>query len=278
MKIVRKISELRKWLHEERKRGVKIGLVPTMGSIHLGHISLVKLALRHADSVIVSIFVNPMQFAAHEDFEKYPRNEELDSTHLKSAGVSVLFVPDQGEMFTEGHSTVIDVGCLGKVLEGEFRPNFFHGVATIVTKLLIQVLPDIAIFGEKDFQQLCVIRRLVEDLNLPVEVLQAATVRENDGLAISSRNRYLSDEERICAPILYKVICSFAKDLKLGYSQEKSYDHWASHLINHGFCKIDYLEARDSKNLEKVQIANRKIRILAAAWLGNTRLIDNIAL
>ena len=275
---MRTIFDLRKWVFEERQRGFKIGLVPTMGSIHPGHLALVKLASSHADSVVASIFVNPLQFSPDEDFDQYPRDEVTDRKLLESAGVKLLFAPSRAEIYQKNHSTVVDVGILGKELEGEFRPKFFSGVATIVTKLFIQVLPDIAIFGEKDYQQLCVVRRLVEDLNLPVDVIQAGTVRENDGLAISSRNRFLSEAERKCAPKLYEGICAFADEIISGRSQKKSFSYWADHLMQVGFGKVDYMEARQNLTLDKVEVVTKNTRVLGAAWLGKVRLIDNVAL
>ena len=275
--IVRSVATLREVVGGWRRVGLTLALVPTMGALHAGHLELVRLAMRIADRTCVSLFVNPTQFAPHEDFAVYPRDEAGDAQLLSAQGAHLLFAPPADEMYPPGSATRIAVPGLGDVLEGVFRPGFFTGVATVVGKLLVQVMPDVAVFGEKDYQQLQVIRRMVADLFLPVRIEGAATVREADGLALSSRNANLSAEERRVAPALQAVLRRVAADVGAGGDAAASTAEAAADLLAAGFGRIDYLEVRDAATLEPWAGPPRPGRVLAAAWLGRTRLIDNIA-
>ena len=275
--IVRKIKALRTAVAKWRERGATIALVPTMGALHEGHISLVRLARRRADRVVVSIFVNPAQFAPHEDFGTYPRTWKTDIAKLKAEKVDLVFAPTVTEVYPSGFATRIEPAGPAKAgLEDRFRPHFFAGVATVVAKLLIEAAPDLAMFGEKDYQQLQVVTRLARDLDLPVKIVGARTVRERDGLALSSRNAYLSAEQRKRAPELHRVLAESAKAIKAGELLESVLGRGRKRIVDAGFA-LDYLEARHAETL--APIASTKdgpIRILVAAKLGNTRLIDNI--
>jgi pantoate--beta-alanine ligase len=254
VKIVRTVQDLRAQISEWRAAGESIALVPTMGALHAGHIALVATALTAADRVVVSIFVNPAQFAPHEDLARYPRDEAGDVAKLAGAGAHLVWAPSIGDMYPDGYAT---------------RPHHFGGVATVVCKLISAVTPNLALFGEKDFQQLAVIRQMVRDLNLPVVIGGMDTVREEDGLALSSRNAYLTDDERYIAPMLYKAILQVA--------QGRDPSEAAQALLAAGFAKIDYIEVRDAETLAPfVPGSGRPGRVLAAAWLGKTRLIDNV--
>ena len=274
---VREIQALRDVVKDWRAQGLKVGLVPTMGALHNGHIELVKTALSQCDRVITTIFVNPTQFGPNEDLDKYPRTEKEDALKLDAAGGHVLFAPSVEEVYGRHPGrTTVQVSGLGTILEGEFRPGFFDGVATIVTKLLMQSLPDCAFFGEKDFQQLCVIKRLVEDLNIPVEIVGVPTVREADGLAMSSRNVYLSVKERAIAPTLHRAITFVSEGIKQGKEHTKLIEEAKNLLLEAGFQKVDYIEARKTSNLAELADAKEPMRVLAAALLGKARLIDNV--
>ena len=275
--IVRSVATLREVVGGWRRVGLTLALVPTMGALHAGHLELVRLAMRIADRTCVSLFVNPTQFAPHEDFAVYPRDEAGDAQLLSAQGAHLLFAPPADEMYPPGSATRIAVPGLGDILEGVFRPGFFTGVATVVGKLLVQVMPDVAVFGEKDYQQLQVIRRMFADLFLPVRIEGAATVREADGLALSSRNANLSAEERRVAPALQAVLRRVAADVGAGGDAAASTAEAAADLLAAGFGRIDYLEVRDAATLEPWAGPPRPGRVLAAAWLGRTRLIDNIA-
>jgi len=279
LEIARTIKQIRDQVNHARKQGKTVALVPTMGSLHVGHLSLVRQAADQADIVCVSLFVNPKQFGPNEDFETYPREEQNDIAKLEKVGAHLLFAPTPEEIYPEGHSTSVDIGALGTLLEGEHRPGFFTGVATVVTKLLLQVMPDKAIFGEKDYQQLMVIRKFVRDLNIPVEILSGETVREEDGLALSSRNAYLSKGERKIAPLLHRFMQDVAEAFASGEEQQgKQLLHNASHILKDaGFGQMDYLELRSAETLEPDPEKEESRRLLAAIWLGKTRLIDNIA-
>ena len=271
------INTLREQLGEIRSAGRKIALVPTMGNLHAGHLSLVKQVQEIADYVVVSIFVNPTQFVEGEDFNNYPRTLEADLEYLKQINVDVVFVPDMNEIYPENIkiTTEVIVPELDSIYCGEYRPGHFKGVATIVTKLFNIVQPDIAIFGEKDYQQLLVIRSLVKNLNLPIDIIGSPTIREADGLAMSSRNKYLTTAERQQAPLLYKCIKKVVVSLKNGESNYKNLEKEAlSTLKNAGF-KPEYFNICDAETL-KYPI-NQKLVVLAAAWLGKARLIDNVA-
>jgi pantoate--beta-alanine ligase len=276
MEIVRSVAELRERVGGWRLTGNRISLVPTMGALHDGHMSLVRGAVDQSDRRIVSIFVNPTQFAPSEDFDTYPRDESRDLAMLEQAEVDLVYAPDVTQMYRDGHSTKVEVQGLSQILEGQFRPHFFIGVATVVAKLLIQVSPDIAIFGEKDYQQLCVIRAMARDLDLPVQILGGETVRESDGLAMSSRNTYLSNTERTLAPRLHHEITGVARRVAGGEPIEIACSDATHQLDAAGFSSIDYVTVRDAETLD-IPSQGRPMRVLAAAWLGKTRLIDNVA-
>lgn len=255
-------------------------MVPTMGALHEGHLSLVRLAKQRADRVVASIFVNPTQFAPHEDFDAYPRAEERDAGLLASAGCDLLYAPTASEMYPAGFSTSVSVASVSKPLDGAARPHHFGGVATVVTKLLTQCAPDIAIFGEKDYQQLLVIKRLARDLDLPVEILGGPTARDHDGLALSSRNAYLSADERRIAGALPVALKGAAEALAAGETVAEAENRAIAQLHAAGFDKVDYVEVRDGENLSRLGPgpAGPGARVFVAAWLGKTRLIDNMAL
>lgn len=275
--IVRKIKALRTAVARWRERGARIALVPTMGALHEGHISLVRLARRRADRVVVSIFVNPAQFAPHEDFGTYPRTWKTDIAKLKAEKVDLVFAPTVAEVYPGGFATRIEPAGPAKAdLEDRFRPHFFGGVATVVAKLLIEAGPDLAIFGEKDYQQLRMVTRLARDLDLPVKIVGARTVREKDGLALSSRNAFLSAEERKRAPELHRVLAESAKAIKASEPVEAVLARGRKQIAQAGFA-IDYLEARHAETLAPIASTKQgPIRLLVAAKLGTTRLIDNI--
>ncbi|HZP08623.1 pantoate--beta-alanine ligase [Methyloceanibacter sp.] len=274
---VRTVADLRSHVAKWRKEGERVALVPTMGALHAGHLSLVTLARGKADRVVVSIFINPIQFGPREDFKTYPRQEASDLDKLAKAGADLVFVPDGAEMYPEGFSTRVKVFDLTDDLCGAARPNHFEGVATVVTKLLLQAGPDLAVFGEKDYQQLLVVRRLVRDLNIPVEIVGAPIVREEDGLALSSRNVYLSPAERKTAPLLYRTISEVAANLAKGEGADAAALAGRFKLEAAGF-RIDYVAVRDPETLKPLSGPVKPgTRVLAAAYLGKTRLIDNVA-
>jgi pantoate--beta-alanine ligase len=274
--VVRDVPTLRDAVREWRKAGLRVGLVPTMGALHEGHLSLVRAAKERCDRVFASLFVNPRQFAPHEDFERYPRDEGGDSAMLAGAGCDLLFAPERAVMYPDGFATSVIVADVSVPLEGDFRPHFFGGVATVVTKLLLQCLPDVALFGEKDYQQLLVIKKLARDLDIPVEILGCPTVREHDGLAMSSRNAYLSEDERRIAGRLNLILHDAIKAVRHGAPIADAEAEAARHLTAAGFTVVDYVAIRHADTLAPVSDATNA-RILAAAWLGKTRLIDNMA-
>jgi len=276
-RIVRTVSALRRIIKHYRGASETIALVPTMGALHAGHLSLVRLARRRARRVIVSIFVNPAQFAPHEDFGSYPRTFESDLAALAELDVELIWAPTVDEMYPAGFATKLVVeGPASVGLEDRFRPHFFAGVATAVAKLLLQARPDVALFGEKDYQQLKVVTRLAKDLDIPVKILGAPTKREKDGLALSSRNVYLSPKERAVAPTLHRVLDDCARALLGGDALEEVLAAGRSSIATAGF-SLDYLEARHAETLEPLHsTAEGPIRLLVAARLGTTRLIDNI--
>ncbi len=276
-RIVRTIKALRASVGAWRMAGETIALVPTMGALHDGHLSLVKLARRKARRVVVSIFVNPTQFAPNEDLGRYPRDEAGDRAKLGHAGTDLIWAPVPEEMYPDGFATTIVPKGAAEPLEGEFRPNHFSGVATVCTKLFSQVKPDFAVFGEKDYQQLCVIRQIVRDLNLPLKILPAPISRDRDGLARSSRNAYLTADERATAPALNRAIKGIAAIVAKGGPVNKAIEVATNDLITAGFRKVDYIAVRDAETLATYRPkSGRPARVLAAAWLGNTRLIDNV--
>jgi pantoate--beta-alanine ligase len=276
--IVRTVPALRRALDGLRLRRSTIALVPTMGALHDGHVSLVRLAKRRAARVVVSIFVNPTQFAPTEDFGSYPRTWKADVAKLAAEDVDLIWNPDVKTMYPEGFATRITTeGPATVSLEDRFRPHFFGGVTTVVGKLLTQCRPDFAIFGEKDFQQLRVVTRMAGDLDLGVKVIGSRTVRERDGLAMSSRNVYLSPEERQTAPALYRALKDTAKRLRAGDSLKAAMAGGAEQITNAGF-SLDYFEARHADTLAPVaSMKDGPVRLLVAAKLGKTRLIDNIS-
>jgi pantoate--beta-alanine ligase len=276
-RVIQNIAGLRKAVSTYRKDKGKVALVPTMGALHDGHMALVKAAQKKADRVIVSIFVNPEQFAPNEDFATYPRTMQDDLARLKLLGADAVWAPDRDTMYPEGFSTRVAPGGPAYAgLEDAFRPHFFGGVATVVGKLLIQVLPDYAMFGEKDYQQLRVVTRMAADLNIPTQIVGVPTIREDDGLALSSRNVYLSVEERRKAPLLYRTLRGCAERIRQGQPLSRVLADGGELLTSEGFV-LDYLDARDAETLQQVTNATQaRLRLLVAARLGTTRLIDNI--
>ncbi|MGE4221041.1 MAG: pantoate--beta-alanine ligase [Alphaproteobacteria bacterium] len=276
--IVRNVAALRERVGAWRREGLGIGLVPTMGALHDGHLSLVARARSECDRVIATIFVNPTQFAPHEDFAQYPRGEAADVAKLAEARCNLVFAPETAEMYRPDATTAVRVGGLSEGLCAITRPHFFQGVATVVTKLLLQALPDRAYFGEKDYQQLQVVTRLARDLDIPVRIVGVPTVREPDGLAMSSRNLYLSPEERKVAPALYRVLEAAARRAEAGAPVPEVEAEARESLLAAGFDKVDYLEIRDAVTLVPLErVGDRPARAIAAAYLGRTRLIDNVA-
>ena len=277
METVRTLSDLRAHLRDWRASGETVGLVPTMGGLHEGHLSLVRASLAAAGRTVVTLFVNPAQFGEGEDFDDYPRDEAADAVLLANLGADLLFAPEAGEIYPQGHVTRVTVPGIGDCLEGEFRPGFFTGVATMVAKLLIQALPDMAFFGEKDYQQLRLITQMARDLDIPTDIRGEPTVREDDGLALSSRNAYLGPRERIRAPALYRVIGAVAAAVAGGANATDQAAWGTRELTDAGFERVDYVAVRDALTLEPVETPVRPARVLAAAKLGRTRLIDNVA-
>jgi pantoate--beta-alanine ligase len=276
MACVSRLDDLRAAVAAWRGRGERVALVPTMGALHEGHLSLVRIARQQADRTVVSIFVNPTQFGPGEDFSRYPRTLESDRARLGPAA-DLIFAPDVETMYPPGSATTVQLSGPATVgLEDRFRPHHFDGVATVVAKLLLQVLPDLAVFGEKDYQQLKVIERLVRDLFLPLRVVPGPTIREADGLALSSRNRYLTAQERSRAAQLYRTLQTCAAAIRAGSPPDESLASARATLAGAGF-ELDYLEARDADTLAPVADNAGALRLLAAAHLGATRLIDNIA-
>jgi pantoate--beta-alanine ligase len=273
--VVDTIAALRAQVRAWRAEGLKVALVPTMGALHDGHVSLMRAALERADRCVVSIFVNPRQFAPTEDLDKYPRQLALDLDRLEKAGVHLAFTPGVDEVYPQGFATSISVGGPSAGLETAFRPAFFDGVATVVGKLFIQSEPDLAVFGEKDYQQLCVVKKLCRDLDLPVEVLGSPTIRDGEGLAMSSRNAYLSAEELEIARQLNKLLRKAASQLQSGADEQATMAAARKAILDAGFDVVDYVEARESVTLAPWQ-KDRNGRVLVAARLGKTRLIDNV--
>lgn len=278
---VRTVGALRLRVADWRAQGHSIALVPTMGALHEGHGTLIDAARRVADRVVVSVFVNPTQFGPNEDFAAYPRDESRDMAFISQRGGDLMFTPEAAEMYPEGFATSVHVAGLTEGLCGAFRPGHFDGVATVVTKLFTQARPDSALFGEKDYQQLCVIRRLVRDLDLGVQVVAVPILREDDGLALSSRNAYLSAEERAIAPVLHRVLTESATHIASGAGAgfKAVLADATGKLIEAGFRAVDYVACVDPETLQPLAAYDpgRGARLLAAAHLGRTRLIDNIA-
>ncbi len=254
-----------------------IGFVPTMGALHAGHLELVRQAKKRCDRVVVSVFVNPTQFGPKEDLKKYPRNIKKDSALLKKEGVDLIFLPSNKSMYPEGYKTFVEVGDLGKTMCGVSRPDHFKGVATIVAKLFNIVKPDIAFFGAKDFQQQAIIRKMVQDLNMDIKIITAPTVREKDGLAMSSRNSYLSDKEIKAASVLYRSLKMAKGLIKKGERDPRTViARIRAMIMKEKLFKIDYVEVRDPDTLDKIKKIKGRTLIALAAYIGKTRLIDNI--
>ena len=276
--IVRTVADLRRQVALWHEAGQTVALVPTMGALHEGHLSLVRLAKTRADRVVASLFVNPTQFAPNEDFAAYPRAEARDAELLAAAACDLLYAPTAAQMYAPGFSTRITVDGVSEPLDGQARPHHFGGVATVVAKLLIQCGPDVAVFGEKDYQQLQVIKRLALDLDLPVEIVGGPTARAEDGLALSSRNAYLTPEERKLAPRISQALARAADALRAGEAVSDVETRALAALKAAGFAPIDYFEAHGADDLARLGPGplTTPARLLVAAWLGKTRLIDNV--
>jgi pantoate--beta-alanine ligase len=274
---LRDLPALRTAIQTLRADGKPLALVPTMGALHDGHMALVEEARRHAAHVVVSIFVNPKQFGPNEDLDAYPRREGKDAQMLQAAGVDILWAPSVDIMYPTGFATNISVAGVTEGLDGAARPGHFDGIATVVTKLFNQVRPDVALFGEKDYQQLAVIRRMVADLDQGLEIIGVPTQRAQDGLALSSRNAYLSDEERKDAPALPRALGEAKRQMEKGTTVEAAIARAIATLAGHGFDPIDYVTLCDAASLEPMTVLDRPARVLGAAKIGKTRLIDNIA-
>lgn len=275
--IIRSLGELRAQTGDWRKTGQTIGVVPTMGALHQGHLSLARAAREQCDRVIVTIFVNPKQFNDPDDLKNYPRTEQEDARKLESIGVDLIYVPDPDQIYPDGFATTVSVSGLTDMLCGEARPGHFDGVATVVSKLFLQTSANFAFFGEKDYQQLQIVRRMAADLNIPVDVIGCPTIREEDGLAMSSRNLLLSDRSRVYAPVLAEVMQDMQEKLRKGIAMDEILPEAQARIMAAGFNKIDYLELRDGTDLSRLVNAKPDARLFAAAWLAGVRLIDNIA-
>ncbi len=275
---VKSLRELRAAVSRARSEGKRIALVPTMGNLHAGHIALVEKATQRADFVVASIFVNPLQFGANEDLDKYPRTLVADQEKLVGAGCHLLFTPEVEEVYPDGmqQQTRVSVPLVSEGLCGASRPGHFEGVATVVCKLFNMVQPDLALFGEKDFQQLAVIRKLVRDLNLPIQVMGEPTVRAADGLALSSRNGYLNESQRALAPLLYRTLQQLAEEIRRQPPAQSTLLAAARQQLEDAGLRPDYLELREAVRLREVQDSDRQLVLLAAVYLGTTRLIDNL--
>jgi pantoate--beta-alanine ligase len=276
MKIIRTKAELRALTETWRRAGETIGVVPTMGALHAGHLSLVEAAGAATDRVIVTLFVNPKQFNNPEDLANYPRTEESDAEKLKPYGADVLYVPDGAQMYPDGFATTISVTGISEGLCGAARPGHFDGVATVVTKLLLQTDADQAFFGEKDYQQLQVVRRLAVDLDLKTKIVGCPTIREADGLAMSSRNLRLGQDARATAPVIREALFRAAEAISNGMPVDITLASARSHLHKNGLREIDYLELRGDPDLKILDTADRPARLFVAVWLDGVRLIDNL--
>ncbi|TCD13324.1 pantoate--beta-alanine ligase [Oricola cellulosilytica] len=274
--IVRTVAELRATVAAWRRERLRIAVVPTMGALHEGHLSLVRAALEKADRVIVTLFVNPKQFNSAADLAAYPRTEKEDAAKLALIGAHMLYAPDGAEMYAAGFSTTVSVIDVSEGLCGAYRPGHFDGVATIVAKLFLQTGADLAFFGEKDFQQLHVVRRLARDLDIPIGIVACPTVREEDGLAMSSRNVRLSPLERKAAPRLSAILFDVSERLSQGAPVGDTLLAARQAILDAGYASVEYLELRANDDLSPLQSADRPARLLVAAWLGDIRLIDNV--
>lgn len=277
MKIIKEIKKMQQIVANLKAKKSSIGFVPTMGALHEGHLSLMRCAKKENDVVITSIFVNPTQFGPKEDFKKYPRNLKKDAKLCRKVGVDYIFAPEAKKMYPEGCKTYINVeGVLTEVLEGKIRPGHFSGVCTIVNKLFNIVLPDKAYFGKKDYQQLVVIKKMVSDLNMPVNIISCPTIREKDGLAMSSRNTYLDPQERIKAGVLNKMLLKARRYIVHGTWYVAKAKNMVKKIMKENNIKLDYVDIRDAENFETVKFAKKGCVILLAARIGKTRLIDNV--
>ena len=278
MQVVTTIAELRQVRRDWLLAGERVAFVPTMGNLHAGHIKLVKEAKAAAERVVVSIFVNPLQFGAGEDFDAYPHTPEQDQDKLREVGTDLLFMPVAAEIYPDGQDGVsfVEVPGISDILCGVSRPGHFRGVATVVNKLFNMVQPELALFGEKDYQQLSVLRRMARDLNIPVELIGVPTERETDGLAMSSRNGYLTPEERAIAPTLYRVLCDIAEKCGSGRDDFAAVELEAVSLLEASGFRPDYISIRRSADLDIPKTGEKQMVVLAAAYLGRTRLIDNL--
>lgn len=274
--ILRTVAELRTLARGWKAAGQTVGVVPTMGALHEGHLSLARAARKDCDRVITTIFINPKQFNNPDDLKKYPRTEAADAALLATVPVDAIFAPSPEEVYPDGFNSTVSVGGVSEPLEGRMRPGHFDGVATVVTKLFGMTLADRGYFGQKDWQQLQVVLRLVRDLNLPVEIVGCETIREADGLAMSSRNVRLPPEARARAPVLYAAITAAANDIRAGQSDRMAIREAAEKVRAAGFERVEYIELRDAGTLMPSDDPDRPRRMLAAAWLGGVRLIDNI--
>nr|WP_220129763.1 pantoate--beta-alanine ligase [Sphingomonas chungangi] len=277
VQIIRELSVLRDAVREYRSEGKRIALVPTMGALHAGHLALVEEGLRRADVVVTSIFVNPRQFAPNEDLDRYPRRERADAQLLEKANATILWAPTIEEMYPDGFATNVSVSGVSEVLDGAARPGHFDGVATVVLKLFNQVKPDVALFGEKDWQQLAVVRRMATDLDLELDIVGVPTVRDDQGLALSSRNAYLTEDELAKARILPRSLGEAAAAIGKGEPVAGALTAAVARLSEAGFDPIDYVSLRDAETLAPIEaLGERPARLLAAARMGNARLIDNL--
>ena len=278
METVTTIAAVRKRVRRWREEGARVAFVPTMGNLHPGHVSLIEMARRHGERFIASIFVNPMQFGPNEDFAHYPRTPTQDAGMLADAGCDLMFMPDVVEIYPNGseRATRVEVPGLSSILDGEFRPGHFEGVATIVAKLFHIVEPDVAVFGEKDFQQLTVIRRMVVDLCMPISIIAAPTVRDPDGLAMSSRNQYLTDEERSRAPVIHQTLLAAVERLRAGERDFAAVERAAIETLERSGFRPDYFSVRRADDLSVPIADTRHLVVLVAARLGRARLIDNL--
>lgn len=265
MKIIKAVEELRQWREPLWKQGKTLSFVPTMGALHEGHLELVRQGLRLSDICLPYIFINPKQFSADEDLDKYPKTLDGDLEKLSALGIQTIYIPDVKEIYPDNFQTIVSVTKASKPLEGECRPDFFNGVTTIICKMLLQCLPDIALFGEKDFQQLKVIEQMVQDLNIPVQIKSVPTIRDKNGLALSSRNQYLSTDD-------YKIAIQLNKLLNKMAHQQLDEAQAIEELKQLGFSKIDYCTVRNQNNFT----THNTDRVFAAVWIGQTRLIDNM--
>ena len=274
--ILRTVADIRALARGWKAAGQAIGVVPTMGALHDGHLSLARRARAECDRVITTIFVNPKQFNNPEDLKKYPRTEEADVALLSSVGVDVVFIPEPDQVYPEGFITTVSVGGVSEPLEGRMRPGHFDGVATVVTKLFGMTMADRGYFGQKDWQQLQVVLRLVRDLNIPIKIVGCETIREGDGLAMSSRNVRLTEAGRAVAHVLYSAITTAAEDIRAGQSDRMAIREAAEKVRAAGFDRVEYIELRDAETLMPSDDPQKPRRMLAAAWLDGVRLIDNI--